>query len=191
MSLQHLVVVYSEDETVRVCQKVEVGLAFLGCIWHTKAWTWASHWRIEKTLASFTLHWHSVCFLKSCPVIEPGWRGKVCACLGHKKQENLSLRRELCSCFSPDTSDLLPGDFSHRFPSSLPYTCLHIKLCLRKHMLMFPLNFSLYTKNIDQFCLSLTSFVYNQLNMQWERDTSLNVFFLKQTPPADKIANQC
>lgn len=34
-------------------------------------------------------------------------RGKVRACRGHRKHENLSLRWEPCSCFSPDTLDLL------------------------------------------------------------------------------------
>lgn len=126
------------------CQKADVHLASRGRAGHTKAWTWASHWRIEKTSASFTLRRLSVCFLKSCSVIERGWKGKVRACPGHRKHENLSMCWEPCSCFSPDTLDLLHGDFSHSspclpVPSSLTHNLLtHVKLWLSKHMFMFP-----------------------------------------------------
>lgn len=122
------------------CQKAEVRLAFWGCTGHTKPWTWASHWRIEKTSVLFMLHWHSVCFLQSCFVIESGQKGNVCACPGHRKHENL---RELCSCFSPDTLTL-PSNFRH--PSFFLCLCslltpiylLTHQALLKKHvMLMF------------------------------------------------------
>lgn len=121
------------------CQKADVHLASWGRAGHTKAWTWASRWRIEKTSASFTLWRLSVCFLKSCSVIEHGWKGKVCACPGHRKHKNLSLCWEPCSCFSPDTLDLLRSDFSHSSPClPVPSSLTHVKLWLRKHMFMFP-----------------------------------------------------
>lgn len=53
-------------------------------------------------------------------------RGKVGACPGHRKHKNLSLCWEPCSCFSPDTLDLLHLDFSHSSPCLLCPPQLHI-----------------------------------------------------------------
>lgn len=86
----------------------------------------------------------SFCLLSQELLCDWAWldRGKVCAYPGHKKHKNLSLCWEPCSCFSPDTLDLLHLDFRHSSPCPahlhIPKLLTTVKLWLRKHMFMFP-----------------------------------------------------
>lgn len=92
--------------------------------------------------------------------------GKVRACPGHRKHENLSLCWGPCSYFSPDTLDLLRCDFSHSYPclpvpSTRTHTCLHMSNSdLGNICLCFPKPSQSNIKNKGHFQLPLPSFIF-------------------------------
>lgn len=164
----HTMVVYSEDRTIRwACQKAHVHLAYQGTRGAYQSFLNLSLLLVDWENFSVVHASPTFCLLPQESFCDWVWleEEKLRACLGHKKHE--SLHSGLCSCFKPDTVDVLLGDFSHSIPC-LPvppvpaYTCQ--TLTWEAYVYVSPKSLHPSKEKIDQLWLPLTSFVLHWLN---------------------------